>query len=251
MFNLDNQSHHRQCCTTVLLALSVLLLISCATRVPSVRGEKFLLTSIEAGDKVGVVIFDYLLCYERKGENCIPNEKVSDAQQFFGTCIAKNISATAENADVIYDDGLQNALFTHREEQDYSDQALDNFISSPDVTKILKGRNLKYLVLLDISTREKDRRTTFAADEFLWGVGRESTRETVINSRIYDVPNAQLTGHLNTRLSGSRGFVVPVMLIIPLPPVPYSTMTETNTCRAMGRAIGRYLVNNEGIEGNQ
>lgn len=148
---------------------------------------------------------------------------------------------------VSYDDEIQNELFAHRDHQGYLVEELDDFITKPEVARTLIAQDLKYLVQLNERTREMDRRTTFDADQGVWVVGRESTRETQINARIYDIPNAQLTGYLSTKQTGTRGYVVPVLVIFPLPPVPYSTMTEQNTCKAIGHSIGRYLINNEGL----
>ena len=101
--------------------------------------------------------------------------------------------------------------------------------------------NLRYLIVLKASTTESGRKTTFDMNDGVWGVGRESDRFTFIAAEILDIKEVRQSGSLNAHASGKAGFMVPFVLIIPLPPFPYSAMTESHACSSLGKAVAQFI----------
>jgi hypothetical protein len=75
----------------------------------------------------------------------------------------------------------------------------------------------------------------------MWGITRHWTRSSWLTATILDLRLARRAGTLNSGVSGEAGWVFPVFLIIPLPPVPYKAATESPACEAMGPAAADFM----------
>jgi hypothetical protein len=104
---------------------------------------------------------------------------------------------------------------------------------------------LRYIVILDAATREVGRGATVDFDRGVWGVGSEWTRVSELSAAVLDVTSAQQSGTVGSQSWGKAGFVVPFVLVIPLPPIPWSSFTESRACNALGPAIATFVAGEE------
>jgi hypothetical protein len=117
-------------------------------------------------------------------------------------------------------------------------------LADPDVKKRIEGLNLRYLVVLDVRTTDTATQTNVEADKnfyLVWGVTRHWWRNSWLTATILDTRLVRKAGTLNCAVSGEAGWIFSAFLMIPMPPVPYTTATESKACDALGLATADFL----------
>lgn len=241
----------------LLSVLTGIVTIGCATA-PSVDGKRFAATSLSGDDGVGVIVARYEECLRSRDKECAPVADLSKAQAEFERCITGAMRRERRDINIVPGDLILDILMTACQRIDADSEGNDlpaclnkpEMQKDPELQEVLASLNVRYLVVMFIKTEVSKGRATFALDFIegapfppipVWAVGSESIRKTGITARIFDVQEAAEAGYLTTGLSGASGCIVPVFCIVPLPPVPYSTRTESRTCSAMGKSIARFI----------
>jgi hypothetical protein len=80
---------------------------------------------------------------------------------------------------------------------------------------------------------------------YLWSIGSEWDRASSVSAEVVDVPGARQAGGVTAHSRGKEGLQVPVILILPLPPVPYSAATESLACEALGKPVVDFLLHQD------
>ena len=115
-------------------------------------------------------------------------------------------------------------------------------LNQPEVRKALSDAGIGFVVLMRVETREFGRHTTVeGGGSGGWAIGRTSTRETDMEATVWSVEQAVEAGVLKQKSVGETGWMVPMVLIVPLLPIPYGSATESMACRAMGNSLAEFL----------
>jgi len=76
----------------------------------------------------------------------------------------------------------------------------------------------------------------------MWAVSESWARHSNFHALVLDVKRYSESGEISSRSEGAVGYVLPVLLIIPLPPIPWLSMTESEACSALGSAVAKFIV---------
>ena len=230
----------------VLLASAALLIAGCATA-PPVSITRTAPTGIQDDSKVAVMLLFHERCAEhreRTGDNCAPSTVTGRMNDEVATCLRNALQGAPRRVDVIPGHQFHTQFLT-RYQADYETLSAHStlaLLARHDLRGELLQARIGFVVLLHIETREHDRRTSFdVGEKGGWGVGRRSKRTTHIVATVWSTEQSVEAGVLTQRGEGLSGWVVPVLLVIPLPPIPYSSGTESKACRAMGNALAEFL----------
>jgi len=104
---------------------------------------------------------------------------------------------------------------------------------------------IRYLVVVDTDTHTYGEKDEFAAKGLVWAAGQTWTRSSNLLAFIIDIRHPVRSGSLSSRSSGTAGFVVPFLFVLPLPPIPLIAGTENEACSALGRATINFLEGRE------
>lgn len=226
-----------------IAAFLAVILSACTDNIP-VTGDRYFNTSLREGESIGLVLASYGACYHHNNQECGPESDLSAKQREFENCVVRAIKAENPAVDVVPSEKFMPILA--RNSSANTGTALDAQLENPALREELTAMGLKYLVAMEVQTEESERRTgggvpNVAAAPAIWIIGRGGDRTTWFVSRIFESISGEETGHLDTELSGADGWFVPVLVIIPLPPIPFSTATESRTCTAMGEALAKFI----------
>ncbi len=222
-------------------------LAGCATT--SVSVDRAATTGIEPGDSVAVILGRPTDCEAHAGKEC-PDAFLAEAtEKDFERCLAAAMLAERSDLTVIPTDELRRAAFpgSRFEDAPRSIAALLPLAQSAEFRRRIAALKLRYVLLVRVATETANAKPVFAASSGgVWGVGGEWDRISSVTAEILDLREARQSGALTASSYGRAGFVVPVLVIIPLPPVPYSAMTETEACKALGKAVVEFLQRADG-----
>ena len=114
--------------------------------------------------------------------------------------------------------------------------------------RTLAALKLRYVLVVSGGTTKGPGRAQLAGPDLrsgLWGIGGEWERHSFVTATVIDVAEVRHAGALTASSRGKEGFVVPVFLILPLPPVPFSTPTESEACNALGKAVAGFFAHKD------
>lgn len=230
----------------VLVLSSALVVAGCASA-PEVSITRTASTGIQQDMNVAVMLLFHESCAEhreRTGGNCAPSTITERMNDEMATCLKNALEGTSQRVGVM-PGHLFHAQFLAGYQSDYeglTQQQTLALLGQPELRGALSEAGIGYVVLLQIETREYDRRTSFEGGaEGGWAVGRKSTRTTNIVATVWSTEQSVEAGVLRQQATGESGWMVPVLLVIPLPPIPYSSGTESKACRVMGNALAQFL----------
>lgn len=224
------------------LALIAASLSGCASK-PYVNTDRFAATGIESGEAITIILGEYQECKDHVDGGCPASSLTENSEREFALCLSGAMGAAERDLKIIPAETFWLTAFPGIAFQDLprSSEVLTVLLKDEGFRGRIAPLNLRYAIVLKVSTRESGRKTTFGASQGVWGIGRESIRASSISAEIMDLREARPSGRLSTRVRGQAGFAVPVILIIPLPPVPYSAMTETRACGSLGKAVANFV----------
>jgi hypothetical protein len=100
---------------------------------------------------------------------------------------------------------------------------------------------IRYLIVVDTNTFNFDEQLDFAAEQSIWALHQSWTRSSSLTAYVIDVRQSAKSGKFFSMSSGKAGFVLPFLVIIPLPPIPLFALTEGEACSALGSAVASFL----------
>jgi hypothetical protein len=230
----------RTACATVLLALA-----GCATEPPVVT-ERLAATGVHRDTTVATLVLYHENCREyraREGTNCTPGEVTAQLNEEAADCLSR-AAVDTEHVLTVMPGHVFHERYLASAQPDYEELdegSVLGALEQPAIGRLVAQEGIGYVVMLEVFTRDADRQTTFAAEQGIWGVGRESRRTTTYKATVWGSAVRGPVGTLALQTQGRTGWVVPVLVVLPLPPVPYWSNTESRACEAMGDALVEFL----------
>lgn len=231
-------------CATVLLALA-----GCASQ-PPVITERLAATGVHRDMTVATLVLYHENCREhreREGTNCAPGEVTAQLNEEAAECLASASVGTQPVVTVMPGHVFHERYLAsiQQEYEELDEASVLGALDQPAIGGLVAQEGIGCVVMLEVFTRDADRQTTFAAEQGVWGVGRESQRTTMYKATVWGSAVRGRVGTLALQTKGRTGWVVPVLVVLPLPPVPYWSNTESRACEAMGDALVEFLYSEE------
>jgi len=222
------------------LLLIALVSAGCA-HTGHVGRDRFSPTGIAPGEAVAILLAQR--CAGLSESDC---EEVPSAmaQMEFETCFGDAMRAKKSDLAIIPANEFLRSAFpvTDLHEAPRTSEAWLPMLHDAEFHQRVNRLRVRYLVVLKVSTFEGSSRRTFGAAQGMWGVGGEWDRTSSMVAEILDLREARQSGKLTSSAHGKQGYVVPVFVIIPLPPVPYFAATEAKACSSLGRAAAKFVL---------
>lgn len=226
--------------TSAICGVLGLGLYSCGAEKAYVSVDRYNPTGISAGESV-VVLLNESLEYgerieseskERSIETCLrkafPKENLK-----WNTMSAKNFR-TKMFSGLKYEDSPRTA------------EGLLAFLEDETSRHRVEILGIRYLIVVDTNTFNYDEKLDFAAEQSMWALHQSWTRSSSLTAFVIDVRQSAKSGMFFSRSTGKAGFVLPFLVIIPLPPIPLVAFTEGEACSALGTAVASFLEGQEG-----
>src|SRR5258708_25325249 len=230
---------------TLSLVIVAMGLGGCATKAFLVHEDRTAATGIEAGDGISIILGEHKACVQLV-EEC-PAWVLSEGdEQQFESCLAEAMRAERPELAIVPANEFRQAAFPKFGFQDspHSIEALMPLLKDAEHRQRMASMRLRYVVILKILTERMNSKWSFFAFVPTWGFSRGEERYSTLTAEILDLKEARISGKLQVNASGRTGFVVPVFLVIPLPPVPIFAMTETKACDSLGKVTARFITYN-------
>lgn len=226
----------------LIIVLCLVLAAGCNSNKTRIDGNQFELVDTKLPKNVSLVLDSYRACAKADEECLASQERLNELQGKFEKCIARGLKQTAPDVNLIGKEDWNSALML----SELSIGASDEKSSSPDSLSaehrsLLRSSQLDYLVSMGVVKRDSNKRGKFDSDQGLWAIGQTWTKSANIEARIYSIHSGALAGRLSASLSRDALWMLPVLVIIPLPPVGWSPNVESTSCREMGKALGRFF----------
>jgi hypothetical protein len=222
------------------------LLAGCAPA-PLVQSTRLGATGITGDTSIGVMVLYHERCvehHEKTGTNCAPGNVTADINSQYSRCVGSAFGHSSSRITIVPGNVLHQKYLAAAE-PDY--RALTpgravELMSVPAASAALLQDGVGYVVLLSSTTKDENRHTMVdAGSQGMWGIGRESRRVTEIEAVVFNTATVVRAGDLRLSIEGESGWMMPVFVILPLPPIPYGSRTESKSCKAMGSAIAEFL----------
>jgi hypothetical protein len=111
---------------------------------------------------------------------------------------------------------------------------------------VTTNQALRYVVLVTVTTSEgPSRRALVPGGGGGFILAKSRTRSSRFAADVVDVRESRMAGTVSSEANGSRGMMVPFVLIFPLPPVPFGDATETFGCGSLGKAVAKFIAEKE------
>jgi len=227
-------------CITVATILA--LALPACTNTGSVSVTRLGRTGLDSGESIAIVLAQHQTC--ESDRKCSKPDSHASAERSASSCLANGIYP------VIFDlRHVHAAQFRQVARMDTGDRDPGMPVSrvlalfeDPGMVARFAALGLRYVIVLTSST-------AIGPGKFKWeggnvsGMGGEWTRSSSMTAEILDMKARRQAGSLSVSSSGKAGFRVPFFTFIPLPLViPYSSPTESESCHALGRSVGEFLL---------
>ena len=228
----------------LLLGCAMLLatLTGCGST-PRIDAERQAPTGIEPGEAVTIILGTHQECKDHVNGGCPASSLAESSEKEFESCLSAAIESATPDFTIVpaatfRSTALPGAAFEHFPR---TAEALAAAAKDEDFRRRVAPLKLRYAVVLTVITRESGRRTTHGGSQGVWEVGRQSVRSTSMTAEILDLREARISGALRANSQGAAGWTVPVVLFVPLPPIPYSAVTETKACDSLGKPVANFI----------
>jgi hypothetical protein len=218
--------------------------VGCATRRVVAYEARLHPTGLAAGEGVTILLHGYQSCSESDEDGCEPQTRQRGKENRFEGCMEAAMQSVKRDLRVVPAADFRRAAFQGLEypEEPRSPVDLLQFLRAPGVIERIEPLKVRYLVVVDAATRKFDhRRRLELAEPPMWGVGSEWQKHSQLNAAVLDLEKGHEAGTLNAGSNGRGGIVFPVLLILPMPPVGWSSPTEGRACKALGRAVAQFI----------
>jgi len=231
----------------VALVLILVLAVAGCASAPEVSITRTASTAIQRDTDVAVLLLFHESCLEhrdRTGGNCAPSAVTAQMNEEMANCLRNALADTPRRVGVI-PGHVFHARFLAGDQADYERLTQPTtlaLLGQAELQEALSQAGIGFVVFLQVETREFGRHTTFEGGSGGgWAIGRTSRRETDMVATVWSVEQSVEAGVLKQRAVGESGWMVPMVLVVPLLPIPYSSATESTACRVMGNALAEFL----------
>jgi len=218
-------------------SVALLVLCSCGAKKAVVWENRQLPTGIDSQEAV-VILLNRYSAHNESLESQSKEEEIED-------CLKKVMTAGSPRLKGVSAKDFRKAVFTgiKFENSPRSPQALLLFFRHEEARERVAKLGVRYIVLLNITTYNSDKKSDFAAQGVGWAISESWTRYSNFHAVVLDIKKYSESGEIFSKSEGTVGYVVPFLLFIPLPPIPLLSMTESEACSALGSAIIKFIVN--------
>jgi len=188
-------------------------------------------TDIVAGDHIAII----LSRYRRKG---FETKELEPVEAWLEECIRTELKAVYENLMFLPPDAFRKLLSMESAEREAfkSPKASLRALAEPVTAARLADAKLRYVVLLDASYTTSPAQLDVEGSSGALVITSIWAQDSLIEATILDVKHVRVTGSVRTRLIGEEGAGVGIVVIIPVP-VYFTSMTESNNCKALGKEL--------------
>ncbi len=227
-----------------LVILTILFVTcSCGARKGVVREQRYLQTGMQEEDAI-VILLNEFLEHGNKAES-------ESKESYIEKCMAKVMVSENPNLRIIAAKKFRDSLFPGKSfiETPRSPEALLPYVCHDTVKSQIVQLGVRYIVIVNITTYNTGKHLVFdyAASGGKGGgvaggyIGQSWERNSTMDARILDVRLQDESGLVSASSSGKCGYAVPLFFIIPLPPVPWFSRTESKACSALGKATIEFI----------
>lgn len=210
---------------------------------PMVRVERHAPTGIEPREAVTIIAGKHRECKEHVNGGCPASSLTEGSEREFESCLSAAMESAMPNFTIVPAEAFRRTALPGTAFEDFprTVEALASVAKDVGFRQRVASLRLRYVVVLTVITQESGRKTFFGADQGMWAVGRESHRSTSMSADILDLREARVSGTLQADSYGKAGWALPGILYLPLPPIPYSAMTETKACGSLGKPVTNFI----------
>jgi hypothetical protein len=216
----------------------------CATT--SVSTDRTAPTGIAPGDAIAVVAWAAPKCEADASRTC-PEPLAGEGE--FDHCVALAMQAERPDLLLLRLAQLERIAPSAGPGFPRNADALMPLLQANAFRRELAAQRVRYVVVVRGHTATSESRLAGGSaggrEWYLWSIGGEWERTSNVRAEVLDVGEARQAGTLAAFSRGKAGFQVPVIAIIPLPPVPYSSPTESSACEALGKSVLEFILHQD------
>lgn len=203
------------------------------------KQQRFSKTGIEQGESVVFLLNSFMENNERK--------ESEEEEKYLDVCVKSALSGHKAEYQIISSKEFRKTFFpdTNFENVPRSEQSLIQTLKNEAVHKIFETSKLRYIVSVDIETSNTNKESDFNTQILTSSFVKQWTRISNFHAIVIDAKLKSKSGEFLSSSTGRAGYVVPILIILPLPPVPWFSMTENESCSAMGKAIHNFILSND------
>lgn len=229
------------------LACAGLAMIPACTHKPVVSQSRLASTGIDLQDGVAVLATTYRGPGTPDSADALaplaPKEEKQDLERCLSRAILKNQPVTRIlDSETFLERIAPGTSFPSSPRS--ADEVL-GALADDEFIRRAREFNLRYIILLAEVASKGPKRSNFDTRVYFSIVGEEWDRTTDLEAEVLDVASGRRAGTVRASDTGVRGYVVPFILIIPLPPIVYGTRTRGSACAALGQALLAFLTDEE------
>ena len=209
---------------------------------PVVNSRQSSSTAIASDEAVSIVLNRYRQCEDARKEDCWVDSSSASKERDFDGCVSKYLLKERPKLRILPAEEFRRVAFPDKEflASPRSPEAIIELLSDAEFKRRVDSVHVRYLVVLDMETRNTAKDWDFdTAKGMASAVDRHWIRESRLKATVIDMGHALQVGVANAEVSGNAGYVVPFILIIPLPPIPYFSATESRACAELGQELGQ------------
>jgi hypothetical protein len=209
-----------------------------------VSTDRLAATGIEPEEGISLILGVERECKQKSEAECLPSSVSESAERTLEYCVANALRAEKSDMRIIPAEEFRRVAFPGARFQDMprTIKTLLPVLQDAGFRQRVIPLNLRYLVVVRVSTQKVNPETHLRVDEGVWGIEKNWERVSLAVAEVLDVKQARQSGGSTAESRGLEGIAFPFLLIVPLPPVPYSSPTETSACQSLGKAIGKFVL---------
>ncbi len=227
-----------------LVTISICFLLnSCVwgARKANVTQDRYIPTRISPAEGVVIILHEA----SKNSTNIESESKEREIESCIGTAMRNE----NQELKMVSAKEFRNSLFPGKrfEETARSTESLLSALQDNSSRYKVDKLGLRYVIVVGTHTSTFEQHGKFELSDRLWAWGytKSWTRSSRFWAIIIDVRQRAKAGRISSSSDGNAGYVIPVLLVIPLPPMPFFAATESKACFALGVEVGRFLVGND------
>lgn len=171
-------------------------------------------------------------------------------------CVSKGIMKTNQQLKLVSAKDFRRTVFPDKrfEDSPCSSKLFLYFLSASNTQNRLTELNVRYVIIVSVTTSESEAYTHSDPEEFGQHVcffGQKWNKDYDMNAEILDVKYLRESGSVKARSTGTRqygvvGVPAPCLILLPIP-VYYTEQVEVGVCLALGEAVMKFIINGHDV----
>ncbi len=205
---------------------------------PTVMQDRYIPTRISPGEGAVIILHE-------ASENSTNIESESKELEI-ESCIASAMRNKNQKLKLVPAKEFRNSLFPGKKfkETARSTESLLSVLQDTSSRNQVGSLGIRYAIVVGTHTSTFGEHGEFDLGDKLgtWSYTKSWVRSSRFWADIIDVRQSTKAGKISSSSNGKAGYVIPVLLVIPLPPIPFFAATESKACSALGAEIEEFLV---------